>query len=61
MKFSDKIEEKFRLDPNQKKALHRLRIFSVADLLFHFPIRYSDISEVKNVATWRRFTAKFQN
>ena len=50
MQLSDKLEEKFRLDVNQKKALRKLKIFSVADLLFHFPVRYSDISEVKNIA-----------
>jgi len=50
MELSDKLEEKFRLDLNQKKALHKLKIFSVADLLFHFPVRYSDISEIKNIA-----------
>src|SRR3989339_844904 len=50
MKLGDKIEEKFRLDPNQKKALRRLHIFSVTDLLFHFPVRYSDISEVKKIS-----------
>ncbi len=49
MELHDKLEEKFRLDVNQKKALHRLKIFSVADLLFHFPVRYSDMSEVKNI------------
>jgi len=50
MKLGDKTEEKFRLDLNQKKALRRLNIFSVADLLFHFPVRYSDISEVKKIS-----------
>jgi len=49
MELSDKLELKFRLDVNQKKALARLKIFSIADLLFHFPIRYSDISEVKRI------------
>src|SRR3989339_1213502 len=50
MELHDRLEEKFRLDANQKKALGRLKIFSIADLLFHFPVRYSDISEVKNIA-----------
>ncbi len=50
MELSDKLEIKFRLDANQKKALHRLKLFSVADLLFHFPVRYSDISEVKKIS-----------
>ena len=50
MELHDKLEEKFRLDVNQKKALNRLKIFSVADLLQHYPVRYSDISEVKNIS-----------
>jgi ATP-dependent DNA helicase RecG len=50
MELSDKLEIKFRLDINQKKALHRLKLFSVSDLLFHFPVRYSDISEIKTIA-----------
>ncbi|MBI3888518.1 ATP-dependent DNA helicase RecG [Candidatus Nomurabacteria bacterium] len=50
MELHDKLETKFRLDENQKKALRRLNLFSVADLLFHFPIRYSDISEVKKIS-----------
>lgn len=49
MYLSDKLEIKFRLDENQKKALKRLNIFSVSDLLFHFPVRYSNISEVKRI------------
>ena len=49
MQFSDKLEIKFRLDENQKRALKKLNLFSVADLLFHFPVRYSDISEVKQI------------
>ncbi len=50
MELSDRIETKFRLDINQKRALHKLKLFSVSDLLFHFPVRYSDISEVKRIA-----------
>ncbi|MCE9585487.1 ATP-dependent DNA helicase RecG [Candidatus Nomurabacteria bacterium] len=49
MQLQDKLEIKFRLDEAQKKALHKLKIFSVHDLLFHFPIRYSDISQVKQI------------
>lgn len=49
MQFSDRLEIKFRIDENQKRALKKLNIFSVADLLFHFPVRYSDISEVKQI------------
>jgi len=49
MELHDKLDTKFRLDTNQKKALQRLGLFSVADLLFHFPVRYSDMSVVKNI------------
>ncbi len=51
MKLSDPLEVKFpRMDLEQKKALRRLGLFSVADLLFHFPVRYSDLSEVKKIS-----------
>lgn len=49
MNLSDKIVEKFRLNELEKKALHRLGLFSIADLLYYFPIRYSDISQIKNI------------
>ena len=49
MELHDKLELKFRLDTNQKRALSRLGLFSVADLLFHFPVRYSDISTVMKI------------
>jgi ATP-dependent DNA helicase RecG len=50
VELSDKLEAKFRLDENQKRALRKLSLFSVADLLSHFPVRYSDISEVKKIS-----------
>src|SRR3989338_8008480 len=50
MELSNQLEIKFRLDENQKKALRRLKIFSVADLLFHFPVRYSHVSEIKPIS-----------
>jgi ATP-dependent DNA helicase RecG len=50
MELSDRIESKFRIDINQKKALNRLNLFTIADLLFYLPIRYSDISTVKKIA-----------
>jgi ATP-dependent DNA helicase RecG len=50
MELHDKLEEKFRLDVNQKKALQRLGLFSVHDLLFHYPVRYSDTTKLKNIS-----------
>ena len=35
----------------QKKALARLRIHTVGDLLYHFPARYSDMSTLSNIDT----------
>src|SRR3989344_5195371 len=40
METSDSLEQYFRLAPAQKKALKRLGITSVRDLLYHFPVRY---------------------
>ncbi len=51
MKIDDKIEEHFRLDLNQKKALGTLGLKTVRDLIYHFPTRYSDMSEVRNINT----------
>lgn len=50
MYLSDKLEEKFRLNEEQKKALKKLRLFSISDLLFYFPTRYSTISEIKKIS-----------
>lgn len=47
MHLTDKLESHFRLSPDQKKALGRLGLHSIEDLLFYFPTRYSDISEIK--------------
>jgi ATP-dependent DNA helicase RecG len=47
MYLSDRLETSFRLSPDQKKALSRLGLATVADLLFYFPQRYSDISELR--------------
>lgn len=49
MELSTRIEDAFRLDEKQKRALKRLNLFSVKDLLFYFPTRYSDISEIKQI------------
>jgi ATP-dependent DNA helicase RecG len=51
MNLEDKIENHFRVDVNQKKALATLGLKTLKDLLCHFPSRYSDISEVRNINT----------
>ena len=40
MDANDTLEKYFRLAPAQKKALKRLGIATLRDLLYHFPVRY---------------------
>ncbi len=49
MKSLDLIINHSRLNEFQKKALHRLSLITVEDLLYHFPARYGDTSETKNI------------
>ncbi|MDO8482300.1 MAG: ATP-dependent DNA helicase RecG [bacterium] len=44
------IEGTFRLAPPQKAALKKLGVKTVADLLYHFPVRYGDTSEMRSIA-----------
>lgn len=50
MTLSGRIEENFRLNDIQKKALKRLGLFTIHDILFYFPTRYSDISKIKRIS-----------
>ncbi len=49
MELHDSIEKWFRIDQNQRRALARLGLFTVQDLLYHFPTRYTDISNIKSI------------
>ncbi|MFZ2038345.1 MAG: ATP-dependent DNA helicase RecG [Minisyncoccia bacterium] len=44
------LSEIFRLAPSQKAALAKLRLFTAGDLLYHFPVRYGDTAEIRNIA-----------
>ena len=47
----DLIEKHFtRLKPEQKRALHKLGIRTVRDLLYHFPARYESSGDVGTIA-----------
>ncbi len=41
----------FRIDTAKAKALNKLKISTVADLLYHLPARYEDINEVHSIAS----------
>lgn len=45
-----RIDENFRLTPMQKAALGRVSLLTIRDLLYYFPSRYSNISDIKNIA-----------
>lgn len=51
MNSHDLLEKTFRLLPDQKKALSRMRIHTVSDLLHYFPSRYSDMSDGSGISS----------
>lgn len=51
MQYDSPITENSRLIPPQKIALKKLGIETVQDLLYHFPARYGDTSETKNISS----------
>jgi len=54
MNLSDKLTEIFRILPMQERALKKLGIISVEDLLYHFPTRYGDTAQVTSIANLYR-------
>src|SRR3989338_10094921 len=44
----------FRLNPLQKSALKKLSIGTMRDLLYHFPFRYGDTSETRNISSLQK-------
>ena len=44
------IDVIFRLTDSQKRALRKLGVKTVEDLLYHFPTRYGDTAEVRHIA-----------
>jgi ATP-dependent DNA helicase RecG len=51
--LNDPIETHFRLTPTQKRALKRLSLTTLRDLLYHFPTRYEHTSLIKPVSALR--------
>lgn len=49
MKPTDLLSTHFRIDLPHQKALKRLGIVTVSDLLYHLPARYEDISDIQSV------------
>ncbi|MFA7252748.1 MAG: ATP-dependent DNA helicase RecG [Candidatus Paceibacterota bacterium] len=49
MQRHDPIEQHFKLQELQKKALKKIGLKTIEDLLYHFPTRYGDTAEMKNI------------
>ncbi len=54
MRPRDSLTDHFRIDVSHQKALKRLRIETVEDLLYHLPARYEDISDIQAVEGLRK-------
>ena len=50
MQPTDLLTDHLRIDTPHQKALKRLRIATVEDLLYHLPARYEDISDIQSVS-----------
>ena len=50
MRPDDQLTDHFRIDTLHQKALKKLGIQSIRDLLYHLPVRYEDISDIQSVA-----------
>ena len=50
MRFSDPIEKAPKVGPKYRSKLKKMRIRTIGDLLFHFPNRYEDFSQITNVS-----------
>jgi len=51
MHFSTPISQIPNIGPSYQKKLNKLKIKTVGDLLFHFPIRYEDFSKKNSVSS----------
>lgn len=49
MRPEDNLTDHFRVDAAHQKALSRLHIKTVADLLLHLPVRYEDIANIQAI------------
>jgi ATP-dependent DNA helicase RecG len=49
MNLKDPIDSHFRLLDIQRQGLKRLQLEKISDLLYYFPARYSEASEIKNI------------
>src|SRR3989344_7947302 len=51
MNFRDKLTDTFRISAVQEKALKKLGVITVRDLLYHFPSRYDSAANVSTISS----------
>gem|GEM_PF-6825970 len=49
MNLESSLEKEFRLTPNQKLGLKKLKLETISDLLYYFPVRYGDFSKLSYI------------
>jgi ATP-dependent DNA helicase RecG len=49
MQLDDSLTTHFRIDSTHQKALKKLGVISVRDLLFHLPTRYENVSDIQSI------------
>ncbi len=49
MLLSDDLQKHFRTTSDQKSALERIGIKTIRDILYYFPLRYTNVSEIKSI------------
>lgn len=54
MNLTTPLKEVTRILPLQEKALKKLGLVTVRDLLYHFPVRYGDTSQKMNIGSLER-------
>lgn len=54
MKLESPLNSSFRIQADQEKALKRLGIQSVEDLLYHFPRHYGDTAELRQISDLKK-------
>lgn len=54
MNLQDKLESHFRITPQQKTGLKKLRIETVEDLIRYYPIRYGDVSKAITISSLKK-------
>ncbi|MCC7004374.1 hypothetical protein IT397_00420, partial [Candidatus Nomurabacteria bacterium] len=54
MELYSQLEDVFRINEYQTRALNKLGIKNINDLLYHFPTRYGDTSEINYIANLKK-------